>query len=372
MTAESRAPGQSGMALLSEVLLALHRGGSLAAVMGAAATGAGRFGAACQVGCLVQDPATNGWFLTSLLDASGQAIPFERLGVPPGPFPFRAPAAAAAGGLTAVFGEAWGLGPCAQLERQTGSSRVILTPVTAGGVTLGALFALTPGAEHNALLAAVLTHAATAAGRLLTLDGGTASDGVLGPAAFADLAERELLRAERYRREVSMAVFGMDSTREVAHFGPMLVRTLRRWDIVGRPEGDQPVLAALLPETGRTGCRGLVRRLNRLIGSTPVGTAVAPEDGWKLERLLEVATNAMKLAPSYRAPVGLTGVELWSRGLPASGDSESVRCPRCLVSYVRRRPVGLPEDELEEQRERARAALRVACPRHEDRMNVGR
>lgn len=372
MVAEPKPTAQSGMALLSEMLLATHRSDALASILAAVSAGMGRFGAVCQLGCLVHDSGTDGWFLTALIDAAGKPILFERLEITPGPFPFHPPATPVSGTLLSVFGDAWGEQPCARLERITRSSMVVVAPIATGGASLGALFALVPGVQHVSLLGAVLAHAAVAAGRCLPGSVGDGADGVLEAAAFAEISERELLRAERYRREVSVAVFGMDSTREVARFGPMLVRTLRRWDVVGRPNSSQPILAALLPETGRTGGRGLVRRLRRLTGSMPVGTACAPEDGWKLDQLLQTATNAMKLAHSYRAPANLGVEQLWSRGLAATSDSETIRCPRCLASYVRRRPVGLTDGLLDEQREAARALLRASCPNHAERVTVVR
>jgi GGDEF domain-containing protein len=124
----------------------------------------------------------------------------------------------------------------------------------------------------------------------------SAVDPLLGPAAIADLARRELERAERYRRVLSLAVIELPEgdAREAA-LVRRLSATLRGPDAVGRL--DAGGLLILLPETPRGGAEACIRRLRRLtesdVGDLQIGIASFPQDGQRWDELVRVALGRM-------------------------------------------------------------------------------
>jgi hypothetical protein len=124
----------------------------------------------------------------------------------------------------------------------------------------------------------------------------SAADNLLTPAAVTDLARRELERAERYRRVLSLAVIELpeEDAREAA-----LVRhlsaALRGPDAVGRL--DEGGLLLVLPETPRGGAEACIRRLRRLtepdVGGLQIGIASFPQDGQRWDELVRVALGRM-------------------------------------------------------------------------------
>ncbi|HEY0837379.1 MAG TPA: sensor domain-containing diguanylate cyclase [Azospirillum sp.] len=102
---------------------------------------------------------------------------------------------------------------------------------------------------------------------------------------FIEVAEREIERAQRYRRPLSMLMLDIDHFKRVndtyGHhvgdealraFTAVCQRTLRRNDILGRMGGEE--FAVLLPETDAPGARRLAERIRRKVMETAV-----PADG---------------------------------------------------------------------------------------------
>ncbi len=282
---------------LLHALLAVHQQTRLAGVLAAVATAGPRLGAPWYVACLLRDSGTGGWYVTALVDGGGRTASLERLEAPTGPLRF-APAPAAVDAvrpLAALLGDAWGPDFCAAFERRLGLVGALCAPIPGPQGVRGALIGLLTAAEPAPALGGVLLHGATAAARHLDQESAPAGDGVLDPQALAEQAGKEIARATRYHREMAVTLFETDSLATLARFGPVLVRSLRRWDLVGRWHSDRPWLVACLPETGRGGARGLVRRLGGSLAGITHGAATFPEDGANLVRLVEIASGRMAL-----------------------------------------------------------------------------
>lgn len=122
------------------------------------------------------------------------------------------------------------------------------------------------------------------------------------PAVMERVAQRELERAERYRRVFSLVLIELPAgdAREPALVS-CLRATLRRHDAVGR--FDDGGLLVVLPETPRGGAEACVRRLRQLAepetGELQVGIASFPQDG---QRWHELVRAAMSRVGSVEAP----------------------------------------------------------------------
>ncbi|MBF0528848.1 MAG: diguanylate cyclase [Deltaproteobacteria bacterium] len=137
---------------------------------------------------------------------------------------------------------------------------------------------------------------------------------------FFELAERELLRAERNKQSVVMIMIDADNFKSIndthGHdVGDMVLRTLARIctdnlrsiDVFGRLGGEE--FAALLTETSPSQARSVADRIRQLVESTPLvleratirvtislGLAVSSSQATDLESLMKLADQAL-----YRA-----------------------------------------------------------------------
>jgi hypothetical protein len=248
----------------------------------------------------------------------------------------------------------------------------------------GALVAFPTGGAHLLLIAGVLVHAATAAARLLGREHAPVTDGVLDPATFAERGAHELARAVRYNRQVTLVVFETNNLAELAQMGPVLVRTLRKWDVLGRVEAERPVIAAVLPETGPSGGLGMIKRLSKFLENVEVGAASFPDDGNKLDMLVDAARSRVarpSTLPDMPAPAAPAEKQpkkprpedeittTWVRGMGGPG-IDSVRCPRCMASYMRAgAPLGDPRT-VEQAILTTRTFLHSQCPNHQPRLTI--
>jgi hypothetical protein len=382
-------PQAPGPAQLIDALLNVHRQDRFAGVLTATAQGATKLGLPSFVGCMLRDPGTGAWHLTALFDPASRPMQLAQAGMPLNPFTFSPPATVAARPLADLLGQAWGMDQCAQVERRLGVTTALCAPIRDAGGTRGALVAFPTTSGQMLLLAGLLVHAGTAAVRLVDHELAPATDGVLDPLSFAERAGHELARALRYQREMTLVVFEPNSLSELARIGPALVRTLRKWDLLGRIEADRPVLAAVLPETGRNGGHGLVRRLGKFLDGIQVGAASFPEDGGNLDTLIEAARarvagpgDTASLATGVAAPAGRGRGDakgmmryaevktVWVRGAPAGPGFDSVRCPRCMASYTRTGDPIPDNSVIERALVAARAVLHADCPQHMNRIAV--
>lgn len=376
--------------LLSDVLLELHTQTSFAGVMDALVRGAGRLGLRCHLGSLMRDAGTEGWHLTALWDIAPAPRPLDLrgLGVSLGPFEFALPMTGTVQPLADLLGAAWGPEACAQLTQRLGAPRAVALPIRGTGGPLGALLALLPDPTPVPLLVRLLQHAAVAAAGCLQCEAQPAGDGVLDPPALAAVAEEEIARARRYGSPLAVVAVRVERVADLAHVGRLVGRHLGRWERVGRVATTAPALALLLPEMDRGAALDLIARLRGTLPGMPMAAAIFPQDGATYAQLVEMALGRGALAmaqahpehrqaaPTHRGPVPeLTPAspgagaaapipERWTRGAPAGPGQDTVRCPRCLVSYTRHAPPTAPGEVLERVRALARTLLHQACPDH--------
>lgn len=385
---ESR-PQALGPAQLIDALLQIHRQERFAGALTAAAASAAKLAVPAFVGCLLRDPGTAAWHVTALFDPASRPLLLAHAGLPETPFIFTPPAMVTARPLMEVFGQSWGEEGCARVAARLGVTSVICAPIRDAGGLRGALIAFPTGGGPTLLLAGVLVHAATAAARLLDREIALASDGVLDPPTLAGRAAHEIARAARYHRQITVVVFEPGSLTELAQVGPMLVRSLRKWDLLGRVEADRPVLAAILPETGRSGGHGLIRRLSKYLDGIQVGAASFPDDGNNLDQLLAAARSRMTRPAAITEADAATSsadpdpgkgrkkgrpegeiITSWMRGGPTGPGYDTVRCPRCMASYTRTGPPISDYRLLEHAIVTVRTVLHAQCPHHQPRVSV--
>lgn len=352
--------------ILMEAQLQVHQQRRFAGLLEVVTAAGRRLNAPCYTGSLLRDPGTDAWYLTTLFDTLGRPSDLTLLGVPLGPFPFSLPPSLAFRPLADLLGEAWGPERCAGVERQLATSTVLCVPIQGSNGPCGALIALFPSVERATLVGGILTHAATAAARYFYQENVPISDGVLDARMLADQAASEIARATRYKRQLSVVTFEVDSLAQLGAFGPLLVRTLRQWDLLGRLKVDVPTLAAVLPETGREGGQGLIRRLGTSLAAVRTGAAIFPDDATNLEGLVEFARGRGGRITTTHLEVVSDQVRArsWARGAPAGPGSDTVRCPECAASYTRVQPLNRGGEALENARQAARDYLLANCPRH--------
>lgn len=354
-----------------EAHLDVYRQGQLAGVLEASAAAGNRLDTPAFIGCLLQDAGLDAWHLTALFDRESMPVDVARYGVPLGGFAFQLPHSLAPRPLREVFGAGWGDAVCETLRTRLHVDVALCVPVLHGETVRAVLVALMGVTDDAPLLASVLLHAATAASRFLNEARAPAAEEVLSPAGLTERATNELARAERYHRPVAVVVFELATHADLTNLAPSLLRSLRLWDVLGRWDSHTPTLVTVLPETNRNGVRGLLRRLGGRLGSVQVGAAVFPEDASGWLALVEFArgrtTRASTLLDDNSNLMRVGAV--WTRGALAGPGGVVVRCPVCLVPYShqpRHTGASLADDALD----KARAMLRVGCPRHLDRFVV--
>ncbi len=363
--------------LLSDVLLDLHRQTTFAGVMDALIRATRRLGLRCHLGCVMRDPGTEGWHLTALWDDAPAPRPLDlrSLSVPLGPFEFLLPTTGTVQPLAALLGLAWGAEACTGLAQRLGAPHAMALPITGTAGPLGALLALLPDPAPAPLLVRLLSHAAVAAAGCLQRDAQPSGDGVLDPTALAAVAEEEIARARRYGRPLAVVAVRVERVADLAQVGRLVGQHLGRWDRVGRVAATTPALALVLPETERAGALDLIARLRGTLPGVGVAAAVFPQDGATYAQLVELALGrgAVALAqahPERQHAVAVPAAERWTRGAPAGPGWDTVRCPRCLVSYTRRAPLPAPGEVLERVRALVQTALHQNCPNHPAQLDL--
>ena len=265
--------------------------------------------------CLLRDQATEGWYAAALFDARGRPADFSAFGIPGGPCHFDPPARLEPSSLAALLGKAWGPELCTHIAQRLGTGPALCLAIPGPTQPYGAFILIFQHQEPSADLVAVLAHAATAAARHLDRDRAEAEGEVLETRPFQRRTGDELARAERHRRNISFVAIVADTVPAQARIGSVLARTLRRGEFVGRPDANERLLVAVLPETGEAGVRQVVQRISDVLTTARVAMATYPEDGRDqrtiLDRLRERAATARRGAGLAGAGAGLLG-----RGLP--------------------------------------------------------
>lgn len=390
--------------------LALHQQYDLAGVLEAAALMSRRLESPAHIGAIVRDPATDQWRLAGITDPAGRPHALAQLGLPPGPYRLT-PRPGSPLPLPDLFGDIWGVERCTRLERELGTVAAFAMPIPGQRAARGLLFALLERADKASHAGAVVAHAAVAAARLV--EGGSLSSvGTLDMKALIERATAELRRTRFYQHELAVVTFEPEKSADVTAVYGAIAAELHEWDFAGCLEGEAAALALVLPNTNRVRASGFVRRVAERFPAALVGIAAFPEDGQSFDRLVEVARfGATRFTPAAHpiaaspvlrgtAPAHTNGnpgngkgapvhqmldegergdifsemsraalAHLWVRGTPSEG-TDTVRCPRCLITYIRRRPAGAPATAITQARSTARATLQAECPSHSERMVV--
>lgn len=114
--------------------------------------------------------------------------------------------------------------------------------------------------------------------------------GVPNRRSFMARLESERQRAERYQRQVSLAILDLDHFKQVndrhghpagdevlKHFAGMLRRHMRSEDMIGRLGGEE--FALLMPETASRGAQALLERIRQELAQAPMDF-IAPGFGY--------------------------------------------------------------------------------------------
>lgn len=211
-----------------------------------------------------------------------------------------------------ALGDAIEHGAASSLQLAVRPEHVCITPVIVEGLPLGVVLVLVRGENvpEEAVLA-LADHTATATrGQLLIermrnqgdIDQATF---LINRAAFDINAAREVTRARRYRRPLSLLVLSpADADDEtLRRLGSDVMAVIRVVDILARLDDKRLVL--LLPETERAGATILARRTEARNPGLRVTVAALPGDGPSLESLLATAMPRMD-TPIARQQTELT------------------------------------------------------------------
>lgn len=352
---------------LIDALLQVHRQTRLPGVLEAAATGITRLGVPVHAGAFLRDGGSDAWYLASLVDPQGKAVPPSRHGIPDQPLAFHLPASEGALPLPMLFGPVIDEESYERMATALNVGGGVCLPLISGSEARGALFALFASPESGPMVGSLLAHVALAATRVLEYEAISGVRRVLDAAAFADAAETELARCAATGRRASLIVCAADSVGELASLGRGLLKVARSWDIAGRVPTEQPAVALLLPEIDRVDARLLLRKVD---GRDHGGVAAYPEEGANLTRLITIALSRTTVGAATSperetAPVS----QGWTRGLRVTAHADVIRCPGCNVAYTRLRPPLTPAPDEADLRA-VRAALEAECPAHGPDLDV--
>lgn len=274
--------------------------------------------AAC---CYLRDPVTDEYRLELMNDAAGEAIRrLWRAGLraPLTLAPESAGAAlarlAASGApvqisetLPEVLTELWGEELVRAVHALLETRFVTVAPVVAAGTIAGflALFVIDAwpvdvAAECTAHAAAALANIVERRSRVGAAPGTDPLTGLPLREQLSAIAARELNRAERYRRALSIAVIEPEATEvtdeQFRALAGHVTRTMRQPDTAGILERRR--LAVILPETLAGGALAFLRRLEeRAGGDLPAFTgryAAFPQDGRTWDDLVTAAVERFR------------------------------------------------------------------------------
>jgi hypothetical protein len=361
--ASSRGMNGQGQARDPLALLAIHQQERLADLLAVTAAIVYRAGCPAVIGSLLRDTGTGLWHLTALLDAEGDVVPPEELGIPQQPFIFALPETADEQPLGAVLDAAWQPVP-GRTHEGVDQALTICVPIGDRAAPAGALLMLLAEPALAQTAYGVVCHAAVAAGHLLGRQARPQSSAILDPRALAVRAEDELARAKRYQRPLAVVVCQFDGAETALQAGERIARGLRRWDAIGRIEDAPDSLAIMLPETSREGALGVVDRLTEQL--TCAMGAATNQDGSAFPDLISIARARA------RQPMGLIGgttplvgnEAMWVRGAPAGAGPATVRCPACGMIYRWSVPAADERPPDDAALETLREVLLRTCPSH--------
>lgn len=215
-----------------------------------------------------------------------------------------------------ALGTAVERGVASALQLAVRPEHVCIAPVVVEGLPVGVVLVLVrgEGVPEEAVMA-LADHTATATrGQLLMermrnqgdIDQSTF---LINRAAFDIYAAREVTRARRYKRPLSLLVLSPadpdDET--LRRLGSDVMAVIRVMDILARLDDGR--LALLLPETERAGATTLARRTEQRNPGLRVTVATLPGDGTTWEALLAAAESKVRGPASGVATSAAVNVE---------------------------------------------------------------
>ena len=204
--------------------------------------------------------------------------------------------------LEPALGDLWPEGRAAEAQRALGARQVALAPVIQEAAASGLLLQFLVGAWPAEVAGQGLAHAAVAiANHLDRQHGARAATDLFMRSVIEQVAERELNRAARYGRGLSIAVVGLPEDAAEERLLPvtsLVAQVMRLPDTAGRL--DRARLVVVLPETAAAGAGGFVRRLRAAAGvdlaTLRCATASYPNDGATWQELVDAALGRFRLA----------------------------------------------------------------------------
>jgi hypothetical protein len=255
--------------------------------------------------------------------------------------------------MPVLLREIWGGGAALDIEAVAQCQPTAMRAISTGHGTVGLVILASAAGLPDDVAYEVTGHVAVALA-------GMHERSVSGGSAFmrsmvAHVAQRELDRANRYQRPLSLAVLQLGGAdphpREVMTVTSLVTRMMRLPDTVGRL--DDGHLAVLLPETEAAGARSFLRRLDqaasRATGSLRGAVATCPHDGrtWDELRTTALARLTGDLPQASASPPAeialLPTVVSADEGLSAEAhcpDADEAVQHRVRVTPLEQREVG--------------------------------
>jgi hypothetical protein len=238
------------------------------------------------------------------------------------------------GPLATLLAGFWPGDTADQLQQALGVRFAAAAPIWMAQGPIGLVVLLLKEQWPVATAAECAAHSAAALARLFERRGAVQADSTpLMRDVIEQIASRELNRADRYGRVISIAVFEPEGEGETS--GPqidlaaLVAHVMRQPDTVGHL--DQRRVIALLPETPAEGAEVFRRRLHRAARSEILplyaGTATFPTDGKTLAELLHVAESRRQLLTELPETASTaataTSPAIRGRGQPAAPEEPS-------------------------------------------------
>lgn len=201
-----------------------------------------------------------------------------------------------------VLSELWGQSFADSVLGMLGTRFTAVSPVSGAHGLAGVLFLFVSGAWPIDVAAECAAHAAVAIANvwerraMTTVTERDQETGLLPRAAVEQAAAREINRAERYRRVLSVAVVTLPpnhTPEQLRGASALVTKVMRLPDTAGRLDAER--LVVLLPEAPAGGAAAFLNRLRDgcppELASIRFGTATWPQDGKSWQELVNVATS---------------------------------------------------------------------------------
>lgn len=197
--------------------------------------------------------------------------------------------------VAAVCGDALSADAAAALQNALRPRIAALAPVVVDGRRSGVVFVAVDADVPHEAVTALVEHAAAATSSLLQIDllrehgDSDHESGVLTRAALDRTVAREMIRARRYDRPLTLVVVrpAESGAKALRLLGQTLAELIRETDLIARL--DEAHLAVLLPETDQEGGQTFVVRVLGRVPGVYASAANYPVDGTTWEALAAAA-----------------------------------------------------------------------------------